>query len=122
MDLMMNDLIPVTAVTPEADFSTIRFSRSKSGHVHSAWWSFDWRRYDKVSPYTVGSYWHGVRRASQCAFARALGLREEDTICSQRENSVTGDLEWRIGTIHPHRQHIPPGPMKLNAGAAAIDI
>lgn len=115
-------LIPVTAVTPTSDFTGIRFSRSKTGHVHSPWFTYNWRKYDPVSPYTPGSYFHWLKEQSMDAFASALGLQKEDTICSQRENPKTMELEWRIGTIQPHREHLPPGPMKLNAGAPAIDI
>lgn len=97
----MTEIVPVTAVTPDDDFSGIQFSRSKSGHIHSPWWTYRWRDYDKVSPYTIGSFFHGLRSRSQFAFACALGLKESDVICSQRENAETGELEWRIGTIHP---------------------
>ena len=97
----MTGLVPVTSVTPASDFAAMQFSRSKSGHIHSPWWSFEWRTYDKQGPYTPGSYFHYLRVQSMNAFASALGLQERDVICSQRENNVTGELEWRIGTIHP---------------------
>lgn len=117
----MTAIVPVTAVTPDFDFTGIRFTRSKTGHVHSPWWSYDWRKYNDHSPYTIGSHFHWLRERSMDAFASTLGLQHEDVICSQRENQQTMELEWRIGTIHPHRAHLPPGPMKLNAGEA-IDI
>lgn len=118
----MNELIPIVSVTPQGDFAAMQFSRSKTGHVHSPWWSYNWRKYDKgPSPYIAGSYFHHLRSRSMSAFAYALGLRERDVFCSQRENAQTSELEWRIGTINPCELPKPKKP-KLNTGLPAIDI
>lgn len=97
----MTAIVPVTSVTPNADFSDIRFSRSATGHVHSAWWSYDWNKYNPDGPYQIGSHFHGLRESSISAFAYALGIQDRNVMVSVRTNPIDGALEWRCGTSFP---------------------
>lgn len=103
----MSDAI---AVVPQCDFADIRFTRSPSGHIHSAWWSYDWKKYNPSGPYQIGSHFHSLRASSISAFAYALGIQERDVMVSVRENPVDGQLEWRCGTSRPVELRQPKRP------------
>ncbi len=88
-------------VTPAFDFAGLQFTRSKTGHVQSMWWSYDWKRYNPSGPYQIGSHFHGLRAQSIAAFASTLGVPENEVLVSVRDNPHDGQLEWRCGSAHP---------------------
>jgi hypothetical protein len=98
----MTDIVPVTPDTPLSEFTdTIQFSCSATGHIHSCWWSYDWKRYNPGGPYVVGSHFHMLRCNSISAFALALGIPQSEVMVTVRKNPIDGEHEWRCGTQHP---------------------
>lgn len=100
----MNELavIEVVEVAPGERFAGLGFTRSKSGHIHSPWWSYYWKKYNPHGPYQWGSHFHSLKDASVSAFSSALGVDPYYVVVSVRTNPIDGQLEWRCGTAHPH--------------------
>lgn len=95
------------SVRPDDTFADIRFTRSASGHVQSAWWSYNWRFYNPDGPYVGGSHFHMLRQRSIDAFCAALGVKERDVLVSVRTNPIDGEIEWRCGTAKPVQLPVP---------------
>lgn len=116
----MTEIVPVS---PDSPFPAMQFTRSASGHVHSCWWSYDWKRYNPDGLYVCNSHFHQLRAQSISAFAYALELHERNVMVSVRENPITGDTEWRCSTQFPVKLPVrKPNPQLSVSSLTAIDV
>ena len=115
-------IAPIQSVAPSFDFRGVMMTRSKTGHVHSFWWSYDWRAYNLSGPYVYGSHFHGLRDASVRAFAEALKIDPYYVVVSVRTNPVDWQLEWRCGSAHPVEIPLVLTKARKTVGLAAIEI
>lgn len=105
------------------DFSDITLTQSVTQHVHSAWFTYDWKKYNPDPHCTIGSHFHWVRERSVAAFAAAIGISTNEVMVTERKDPATGELQWRCGSKYPVRLLVPtPKRIEPTGERPAIDI
>lgn len=99
----MTALVPAIPVTECPDFTGIQLSRSKTGHIHSPFFTFPYdkiRGFRKDEPYYGGAKYQYITGAAKSAFAALLGIGEHEVMVTEMKQP-DGECWWRLGTQHP---------------------
>ncbi len=125
----MSDITPIPFSPAKTDMAAMHFTQSKTGHVHSPWFTFDWMREAGAGQPVHGwfnSRTSNIVNAARAAFAGVLGVDVDATIATVMPPAPGADnpheTKWRVSTQHPCALPNPPKPRVTMARGDEIEI